>query len=76
VKLRPVRFIYWGDDLVICTGNPERDAETGETEETEPPETDENGEPLESKPEVPYWIQKNDIIIVSGTGLESGKVIG
>jgi len=76
VKFRQVHIIYRGDDFVICTGNPDPDAETGETEETEPPETDENGEPLESKPEVPYWIQKNDIIIVSGTGLESGKVIG
>ncbi len=75
VEFRQVHIIYRGDDFVICTGNPNPDQAAEETEETEPPETDENGEILKSEPKEPYWIRKNDIIIVSGTGLESGKVI-
>ena len=72
VEFKQVHVIYRGDDFVICTGNPNPNEETAETE---PPETDENGEPLESKLKVPGWIRQNDIIIVNGNGLESGKLI-
>lgn len=76
VAFRQVHTIYRGDDFVICTGNPNpSSAETEETEETETAETDENGNPV-GKPKKPYWIRQNDIIIVSGTELQSGKVIG
>lgn len=75
VQFRRIHVIYRGDDYVICTGNPNPEAETEETEETEPPETDENGDPAEEEKKEYLWIRQNDIIIVSGTELESGKVI-
>lgn len=79
VAFRQVHTIYRGDDFVICTGNPNPGSasdETEEPEETEPAETDEDGNPAAEKPKEPYWIRQNDIIIVSGTELQSGKVIG
>lgn len=72
VEFRRIHILYRGDDYVICTGNPDEGV-TEETEE-EPAETDENGDPI--KPSEPYWIRQNDIIIVSGTELSSGKVVG
>ena len=72
VEFKRVHVIYREDDFVICPGNPNPEEETAETE---PPETDENGETLENEPKAPGWIRQNDIIIVNGNGLESGKLI-
>jgi len=79
VAFRQVHTIYRGDDFVICTGNPNSALTAEETEneeDSEPVETDENGNPVKQEPKEPYWIRQNDIIIVSGTELQSGKVIG
>lgn len=67
VEFRRINIIYEGDGFVICTGNPNEKITVAE-------ESDE--EEFDSNDELYPWIKQNDIIVVSGTELYSGKVIG
>ena len=64
VEFRRINIIYEGDGYVICTGDP--DDKIPVTDETE----------VDVNDELYPWIEQNDIIVVSGTELYSGKVVG
>lgn len=65
IEFRRINIIYEGDGYVICTGDPDETIPTAESEEKN-----------DFDDEIYPWIKQNDIIVVSGTELYSGKVIG
>lgn len=65
IEFRRINIIYEGDGYVICTGDPDETISVTDGEEK-----------TDSDDELYPWIQQNDIIVVSGTELYSGKVIG
>ncbi|MBE6542020.1 MAG: hypothetical protein E7672_06190 [Ruminococcaceae bacterium] len=64
VEFRRINIIYEGDGYVICTGDPDEEIPVSEEDK------------VDVNDELYPWIKQNDIIVVSGTELYSGKVIG
>ena len=54
-------MIYEGDGYVICTGNPA--------------DSDSTAVPAVQGGQEYQWIRQNDVIVVEGTGIYSGKVV-
>jgi len=65
IRFRRINVIYEDDDIVICTGDPKVDISVVK-------EGEEANDTAESEDE---WIRQNDVVVVSGTELYSGKVI-
>ena len=61
IEFRRVSVIYEGDGYVICTGNPE--------------DADPTASPVSPEGQEYQWIRQNDVIVVEGTGIYSGKVV-
>ena len=69
IRFRRINIIYESDGKVICTGDPTDDIVIVN-------ENDPQGEEAENKEQLYEWIKQNDIVVVGGTQLYSGKVIG
>lgn len=65
IEFRRINIIYEDDGYVICTGSPDETISLADGEKV-----------TDSDDEIYPWIRQNDIIVVSGTELYSGKVIG
>lgn len=65
LEFRRVNIIYENDGTVICTGK--QLSTSADVEGAEEDTTDDEMYP---------WIEQNDVIVVSGTELYSGKVVG
>ena len=61
IEFRRVSVIYEGDGYVICTGNPA--------------DSDSTAVPAVQGGQEYQWIRQNDVIVVEGTGIYSGKVV-
>ena len=68
VRFRRINIIYESDGKVICTGDPTDDIII--TNERDP---EGSSDAEENQAE---WIRQNDIVIVGGTQLYSGKLVG
>lgn len=68
LEFRRISIVYENNGMAVCTGKPETGAaDAADGENAEDAFTDEDVFP---------WISQNDVIVVSGTELYSGKVIG
>ncbi len=76
IEFRRIHILYEYDGKVICSGKP--DSMKYETNPDGTYKTDENGRRIEivdANDETYPWIAQNDIVVVSGTELYSGKTI-
>ena len=70
IRFRRINVIYESDGRVICTGDPTDDITV--INENKPDEQQDDGaEPAEYE-----WIRQNDVVVVGGTELYNGKVVG
>ncbi len=77
IKFRRIYIVYENDGTLICTGKP--DSMKYEMNDDGTYKLDENGMKIEitdPNDEVYPWIAQNDIVVVSGTELYTGKIIG
>ena len=76
IEFRRIHVLYESDGKVICSGKP--DSMKYETNPDGTYKTDENGQRIEIidvNDEIYPWIRQNDIVVVSGTELYTGKTI-
>ena len=76
IEFRRIHILYENDGKVICSGKP--DSMKYETNPDGSFRTNENGQRIvivDPNDEVYPWIAQNDIVVVSGTELYSGKTI-
>jgi hypothetical protein len=76
IEFRRIHILYENDGKVICSGKP--DSMKYETNPDGSFKKDENNQRIEifdPNDEVYPWISQNDIIVVSGTELYSGKTV-
>ena len=76
IEFRRIHILYEYDGKIICSGKP--DSMKYEKGPDGTYKTDENGrriEVVDTNDEIYPWIAQNDIVVVSGTELYSGKTI-
>lgn len=76
IEFRRIHILYEADGTILCSGKP--DSMKYEKEADGTYKLDENGNRIEiddPNDEVYPWIEQNDIVVVSGTELYTGKTI-